>query len=55
MPSRCIIAALELNHFTAIGNGATAEDVCSAAHGDARTALGLLLKNEDDVSTTIAF
>jgi predicted O-methyltransferase YrrM len=42
MPSRCILTALELDLFTAIGNGSTAEQAASTAKTDAR-ATGMLL------------
>ncbi|MGB9409435.1 MAG: methyltransferase [Terracidiphilus sp.] len=57
MPSRCILTALELDIFTAIGDGANAEQIGTRVHANARAAstllnalvaLGLLLKSGDD-------
>jgi (2Fe-2S) ferredoxin/SAM-dependent methyltransferase len=54
MPSRSIFTALELDLFSAVGNGATAEEAAVAIHADARAtamllnalvALGLLEKD----------
>jgi (2Fe-2S) ferredoxin/predicted O-methyltransferase YrrM len=54
MPSRCILTALELDLFTAAGDGATAEEIAAKIHANARaagvllnalTALGLLAKS----------
>lgn len=42
MPSRCILTALELDIFSAVGNGATAEQVGAKINADAR-ATGMLL------------
>jgi (2Fe-2S) ferredoxin/predicted O-methyltransferase YrrM len=54
MPSRCILTALELDLFTAIGDGANAEEVGTRVHANPRAvatllnalvSLGLLLKS----------
>jgi len=42
MPSRCILTALELDIFTAVGEGADAEQIGTRVHADAR-AVGMLL------------
>ncbi len=42
MPSRCILTALELDIFTAIGEGATAEEIGTKIQANARAA-GMLL------------
>lgn len=56
MPSRAILTALELDLFTAVGDGATAEEAARVIHVDTRSlemllnalvALGLLAKVED--------
>jgi SAM-dependent methyltransferase len=56
MPSRCILTALELDLFTAIGDGASAEVIAAKIHTDARAtamllnalvALQLLTKQDD--------
>jgi (2Fe-2S) ferredoxin/predicted O-methyltransferase YrrM len=61
MPSRCILTALELDVFTAIGEGASAEQIGSRIHANARAAgmllnvlvaLGLLTKSGDDYRNT---
>jgi (2Fe-2S) ferredoxin/predicted O-methyltransferase YrrM len=61
MPSRCILTALELDLFTAIGDGANAEEIGTRVHAPARAvavllnalvALGLLLKTGDEYRNT---
>ena len=61
MPSRCILTALELDIFTAIGEGANAEQIGTRIHANARAAemllnalvaLGLVTKNGDIYSNT---
>jgi (2Fe-2S) ferredoxin/predicted O-methyltransferase YrrM len=61
MPSRCLLTALELDIFTAVGDGATAEQVGTKVHANARAAgmllnalvaLGLLAKSGDDYKNT---
>ena len=56
MPSRAILTALELDLFTAVGDGATAEEAATTVHAGTRSmemllnalvALGLLAKVED--------
>jgi (2Fe-2S) ferredoxin/SAM-dependent methyltransferase len=56
MPSRCILTALELDIFSAVGDGANAEQIGTKIHANARSigmllnalvALGLLSKNGD--------
>src|ERR1039458_6422677 len=42
MPSRCILTALELDIFTAVGEGANAEQIGRRIHANAR-AVGMLL------------
>ncbi len=42
MPSRCILTALELDIFTAVGDGASAEQIGTRIHANAR-AVGMLL------------
>jgi hypothetical protein len=42
MPSRCILTALELDIFTAIGEGANAEQIGTRFHANARAAEMLL-------------
>jgi (2Fe-2S) ferredoxin/tRNA A58 N-methylase Trm61 len=42
MPSRCILSALELDIFSAVGEGATAEQIGAKIHANARAA-GMLL------------
>ena len=42
MPSRCILSALELDIFAAVGEGATAEQIGAKVHANAR-AVGMLL------------
>ncbi len=42
MPSRCILTALELDIFTAVGDGADAEQIGARIHANAR-AVGMLL------------
>ena len=57
MPSRCILTALELDIFTAVGDGANAEQIGTRVHANARAvgmllnalvALGLLSKSGND-------
>ncbi len=61
MPSRCILTALELDIFTAVGEGANAEQVGMRIQANARgvgillnvlVALGLLSKNGDEYRNT---
>jgi (2Fe-2S) ferredoxin/SAM-dependent methyltransferase len=61
MPSRCILTALELDIFTAVGEGANAEQIGRRIHANARAvgmllnalvALGLLSKSGDDYNNT---
>ena len=61
MPSRCLLTALELDIFTAVGKGASAEDVGKKISASARgagillnalVALGLLKKSGDKYSNT---
>ena len=61
MPSRCILTALELDIFTAVGDGANAEQIGTRIHANARAAgmllnalvsLGLLSKSGDDYKNT---
>jgi (2Fe-2S) ferredoxin/predicted O-methyltransferase YrrM len=61
MPSRCLLTALELEVFTAIGEGANAEQIGTRVHANARAvsmllnalvALGLLSKSGDDYKNT---
>jgi (2Fe-2S) ferredoxin/predicted O-methyltransferase YrrM len=61
MPSRCILTALELDIFTAVGNGANAEQVGTRINVNVRAvamllnalvALGLLSKNGDMYQNT---
>jgi (2Fe-2S) ferredoxin/SAM-dependent methyltransferase len=61
MPSRCILTALELDIFTAVGDGANAEQIGTKIHANARAAgmllnalvaLGLLSKSGDDYKNT---
>jgi (2Fe-2S) ferredoxin/predicted O-methyltransferase YrrM len=61
MPSRCILTALELDIFTAVGDGANAERIGTRIHANARAAgmllnalvaLGLLAKSGDDYKNT---
>jgi (2Fe-2S) ferredoxin/ubiquinone/menaquinone biosynthesis C-methylase UbiE len=61
MPSRCILTALELDIFTAVGDGATAEQIGTKVHANARAvgmllnalvALGLLSKTDDRYKNT---
>jgi (2Fe-2S) ferredoxin/SAM-dependent methyltransferase len=61
MPSRCILTALELDIFTAVGDGANAEQIGTRVHANARAvgmllnalvALGLLSKSGDDYKNT---
>jgi len=61
MPSRCILTALELDIFTAVGDGGTAEKISEKIHVNARAlgmlinalvALGLLSKSGDVYSNT---
>jgi (2Fe-2S) ferredoxin/predicted O-methyltransferase YrrM len=61
MPSRCILTALELDIFTAVGEGASAEQIGTRVHADARAvamllnalvALGLLSKSGDEYRNT---
>jgi (2Fe-2S) ferredoxin/predicted O-methyltransferase YrrM len=61
MPSRCILTALELDIFTAVGDGASAEQVAAKIQANARAAamllnalvaLGLLVRSGDAYSNT---
>jgi hypothetical protein len=61
MPSRCILTALELDIFTAVGDGANAEQIGMRIHANARAvgillnalvALGLLSKSGDNYRNT---
>ena len=61
MPSRCILTALELDIFTAIGDGANAEQIGTRINANARAtgmllnalvALGLLSKSGGDYKNT---
>ena len=61
MPSRCLLTALELDIFTAVGDGANAEQIGAKIHANARAvgmllnalvALGLLYKSGDDYKNT---
>ncbi len=61
MPSRCILTALELDIFTAVGDGANAEQIGTMINANARAvemllnalvALGLLRKSGDDFRNT---
>jgi (2Fe-2S) ferredoxin/predicted O-methyltransferase YrrM len=61
MPSRCILTALELDIFTAVGDGANAEHIGAKVHANGRAvgmllnalvALGLLSKSGDDYENT---
>ena len=61
MPSRCLLTALELDIFTAVGEGATAEQIGTKIHANARAvgmllnalvALGLLSKSGDEYKNT---
>ena len=61
MPSRCILTALELDIFTAVGDGANAEQIGTKIHANARAAgmllnalvaLGLLSKSGEDYKNT---
>jgi SAM-dependent methyltransferase len=61
MPSRCILTALELDIFTAVGDGANAEQIGTRIHANARAAgmllnalvaLGLLSKSGDEYKNT---
>jgi (2Fe-2S) ferredoxin/predicted O-methyltransferase YrrM len=61
MPSRCILTALELDIFTAIGDGANAEQIGTRIHANARAvsillnalvAIGLLSKSGRDYRNT---
>jgi len=61
MPSRCILTALELDIFTAVGDSANAEQIGTRIHANARAAgmllnalvaLGLLSKSGDDYKNT---
>jgi len=61
MPSRCILTALELDIFTAIGEGANAEQIGARIHANARAAemllnalvaLGLVTKSAGIYSNT---
>ena len=60
-PSRCMLTALELDIFTAVGAGATAEQVAKTIDANARAtatllnalvALGVLAKNGDEFKNT---
>jgi (2Fe-2S) ferredoxin/predicted O-methyltransferase YrrM len=61
MPSRCVLTALELDIFTAVGDGANAEQIGTKINANARAvgmllnalvALGLLSKSGDDYKNT---
>jgi (2Fe-2S) ferredoxin/predicted O-methyltransferase YrrM len=61
MPSRCLLTALELDIFTAVGEGANAEQIAAKIHANARSAamllnalvaLGLLSKSGADYKNT---
>jgi (2Fe-2S) ferredoxin len=61
MPSRCLLTALELDIFTAVGEGASAEQIGTRVHANARAlamllnalvSLGLLSKSGDDYRNT---
>ena len=61
MPSRCILTALELDIFTAVGDGANADQIGTRVHANARAvgillnalvALGLLSKIGDEYRNT---
>jgi (2Fe-2S) ferredoxin/predicted O-methyltransferase YrrM len=61
MPSRCLLTALELDIFTAVGDGANVEQIGEKIHANARAAgmllnalvaLGLLSKSGDDYKNT---
>jgi (2Fe-2S) ferredoxin/predicted O-methyltransferase YrrM len=61
MPSRCILTALELDIFTAVGEGASAEQIGMRIHANVRgvgillnalVALGLLSKSGDEYRNT---
>jgi len=61
MSSRCILTALELDIFTAVGDGANAERIATRIHANARAtdillnalvSLGLLLKSSDNYRNT---
>ena len=61
MPSRCILTALELDIFTAVGEGANAEQIGKRIQANARgvgillnalVALGLLTKSGDEYRNT---
>ncbi len=61
MPTRCILTALELDIFTAVGDGANAEQIGAKLHANARAvgmllnalvALNLLSKSGDDYKNT---
>ncbi len=61
MPSRCLLTALELDIFTAVGEGANAEQIGKKIRANARAAcmllnalvaLGLLSKSGDDYKNT---
>src|SRR5271157_5090554 len=61
MPSRCILTALEIDIFTAVGDGANAEQIGMRIHVNARSvgillnvlvALGLLTKSDDEYKNT---
>ena len=61
MPSRCLLTALELDIFTAVGDGASAEQIGTKVHANARAAgmllnalvaLGLLAKSGDEYKNT---
>src|ERR1039458_5788691 len=61
MPSRCILTALELDIFTAVGEGANPDQIGTRVHANARAAgmllnalvaMGLLAKSGDDYKNT---
>jgi (2Fe-2S) ferredoxin/SAM-dependent methyltransferase len=61
MPSRCVLTALELDVFTAVGDGSTAAQVAAIINANARAtatllnalvSLGLLSKSSDEYQNT---
>jgi (2Fe-2S) ferredoxin/predicted O-methyltransferase YrrM len=61
MPSRCILTALELDLFTAVGDGANSEEIGARIHANSRATtillnalatLGLLTKSGNDYRNT---
>ncbi len=62
MPSRCLLTALELDVFTAVGEGANAEEIGAKVKADSRAvgmllnalvSLGLLSKSGDEYRNTL--